>query len=76
MNINELYNAINDDYKIKMNEKEELLIVLKALNKAIHLEELLIVNALLVPLEHSLLKYKKLKPIYENIKLLIADIYY
>ena len=76
MNINELYNAINDDYKIKMNEKEELLIVLKALNKAIHIEELLIVNALLIPLEHTLNKYKKLKPIYENVKLLIADIYY
>lgn len=76
MNINELYNAINDDYKIKMNEKEELLIVLKALNKAIHLEELLLVNALLIPLEHTIVRYKKLKPIYENIKLLIADIYY
>ncbi|MBE5757747.1 MAG: hypothetical protein E7345_02310 [Clostridiales bacterium] len=76
MNINELYNAINDDYKIKMAEKEELLIVLKALNRAVHLEELLVINALLIPLEHSLNKYKKLRPIYENVKLLIADIYY
>lgn len=76
MNITELQNSINDDYKIKYNEKEELLIVLKALNKAVHLEDLLIVNALLVPLEHTLNRYKKLKPIYENIKMLIADIYY
>lgn len=76
MNITELQNAINDDYKIKYNEKEELLIVLKALNRAVHIEELLIINALLIPLEHSLNKMKKLKPIYENIKMLIADIYY
>lgn len=76
MNITELQNAINDDYKIKYNEKEEFLIVLKALNKAVHLEDLLIINALLIPLEHTLNRYKKLKPIYENIKMLIADIYY
>lgn len=76
MNIQNLQNSINDNSKIKYNEKEELLIVLKALNKAIHLEDLLIINALLVPLEHMLVKHKKLNKIYDNIKLLIADIYY
>ena len=76
MNIQNLQNSINDNVKIKYNEKEELLIVLKALNKAIHLEDLLIINALLVPLEHMLVKHKKLNKIYDNIKLLIADIYY
>lgn len=76
MTITELQNAINDDTKIKYNEKEELLIVLKALNKAVHLEELLIINALLVPLEHSIGKNKKFKNTYENLKMLIADIYY
>lgn len=76
MNIQELHNAINDDSKIKYSDKEELLIVLKALNRAVHLEELLIINALLVPLEHSIAKNKKLKSTYDNIKLLIADIYY
>ena len=40
------------------------------------MEELLIINALLIPLEHTLMKNRKLKLIYENIKLLIADIYY
>lgn len=76
MNIQELHNGINDDSKIKYNDKEELLIVLKALDRAVHLEELLIINALLVPLEHSLKKNKKLNKMYENLKLLIADIYY
>ena len=76
MNIQNLHHSINDNSKIKYNDKEELLIVLKALNKAIHLEDLLIINALLVPLEHMLVKHKKLNKIYDNIKLLIADIYY
>lgn len=72
----ELQNAINDDVKIKYVDKEELLIVLKALNRAVHLEELIIINALLVPLEHSLAKNKKCKKLYDKLKLLIADIYY
>lgn len=76
MNLTELQNLINDDYKIKYHEKEELLIVLKALNKAIHMEDLLIINALLVPLEHMITKNKKMKNTYERIKILIADIYY
>ena len=76
MNIQELQIAINDDNKIKYNDKEELLIVLKALDRAVHLEELLIINALLVPLEHSLSRNKKLSKLYENLKMLIADIYY
>ena len=76
MNINELQNSINDDYKIKYSEKEELIIVLKALTRAVKIEELLIINALLVPLERSLNKNKKYKSLYGNIKMLIADIYY
>lgn len=76
MNLTELQNLINEDGKLKYQEKEELLIVLKALNKAIHMEDLLIINALLVPLELLLVKNKKLKGTYERIKMLIADIYY
>ena len=76
MNINELQEGVNNEYKMKRTEKEELLIVIKALNRALLLEELIIINALLVPLEYSLKKYRRLKPIFENIKMLIADIYY
>ena len=76
MSISELQNAINEDVKIKFSEKEELLIVLRALTRAVKLEELLLINALLVPLEHEVPKHKKLKPIYDNIKIHIADIYY
>ena len=72
----ELQNTINEDIKVKYSDKEELLIVLKALNKAVHLEELIIINALLVPLEHMIGKNKKYKNLYDKLKLLIADIYY
>lgn len=76
LSIVELQNAINEDVKIKYLEKEELLIVLKALNRAVHLEELIVINALLVPLEHSIGKLKKYKNKYDKLKMLIADIYY
>ena len=76
MGIEELHNAINEEPRLKYSEKEELIIVLKALNRAVYLEELLIINALLVPLEHFLKKHKRLNKLYEKIKLLIADIYY
>lgn len=76
MNISELANAVNDESKMKYSEKEEIIIITKALNRAIHIEELLVINALLIPLEHMLKKYKRLRNIFENIKLLIADIYY
>jgi len=76
LSIVELQNAINEDSKIKYVEKEELLIVLKALDKAVHLEQLIIINALLIPLEHTIGKNKKYKSAYEKLKLLIADIYY
>jgi len=76
LSIVELKNAINEDVKIKYVEKEELLIILKALNQAVHLEELIIINALLIPLEHTIGKNKKYKTMYEKLKLLIADIYY
>lgn len=76
LSIVELQNAINDDVKIKYIDKEEMLIVLKALNRAVHLEELIIINALLIPLERVLGKNKKYKYIYDKLKMLIADIYY
>ena len=76
LSIVDLQNAINEDVKVKFNDKEELLIVLKALNRAVHMEELIIINALLVPLEHMIGKNKKYKHEYEKLKLLIADIYY
>lgn len=76
LSIVELQNLINDDSKLKFAQKEELLIVLKALNKAVHLEDLLIINALLVPLEYVLGKNKRYKQSYDKLKMLIADIYY
>ena len=76
LTIGEMQNAINEDIKIKFTDKEELLIVLKALSRAVHLEELIIINALLVPLEYKLGKNKKHKRLYDKLKMLIADIYY
>lgn len=76
LTIGELQNSINEDVKIKFTDKEELLIVLKALSRAVHLEELIIINALLVPLEYKLGNNKKHKKQYDKLKMLIADIYY
>ena len=76
LSIVELQNAINEDVKLKFVEKEELLIVLKALNQAVHLEQLIIINALLIPLEHTIGKNKKYRHAHEKLKMLIADIYY
>lgn len=76
LSIVELQNMINEDSKFKFSQKEELLIVLKALIKAIHVEDLLIINALLVPLEYVIGKNKKYRHVYDKLKLLIADIYY
>ncbi len=76
LTIGELQNSINEDVKIKFTDKEELLIVLKALSRAVHLQELIIINALLVPLEYKLGKNKKHKKLYDKLKMLIADIYY
>ena len=76
LSIVELQNLINDDVKLKFSQKEELLIVLKALGRAIHLEDLLIINALLVPIEYVIGKNKKYKEPYDKLKMLIADIYY
>lgn len=76
LSIEELQHMINEDNKFKFSQKEELLIVLKALNRAVHLEDLLLINALLVPLEYVLGKNKKYKDSYDKLKLLIADIYY
>lgn len=76
LSIVELQNHINEDHKLKFAQKEELLIVLKALNRAIQLEDLLIINALLVPLELTIGKNKKYKHPYDKLKMLIADIYY
>lgn len=76
LSISDLQNTINEDVKIKFEQKQELLIVLKALNKAVTIEELIIINALLIPLEHALSKNKKYKAPFDKLKMLIADIYY
>lgn len=76
LTIGELQNAVNEDVKIKFTDKEELLIVLKALSRAVHLEELIVINALLVPLEYKLGKNRNHKKLYDKLKMLIADIYY
>lgn len=76
LSITDLQNAINEDVKIKYNLKQDLLIVLKALNRAVHNEDLIIINALLIPLENIIGKNKKYKVSFDKLKMLIADIYY
>ena len=61
---------------MKNSMREEICLILKALIKAISLEQLLIINALLVHLEYTLGKNKKYKYEYNSLKESLADFYY
>ena len=76
ISVNTLYATISSDIRIKSSMREEICLVLKALNKAINLEQLLIINALLVHLEYTLGRNKKYKYEYNNLKESLADFYY
>lgn len=76
ISVNNLYTTVSSDIRMKSSMREEICLVLKALNKAISLEELLIINALLVHLEYTLGKNKKYKYEFNNLKENLADFYY
>ena len=76
ISVNTLYASISSDIKMKNTTREELCLILKALNKAIELEQLLIINALLVPLEYAIGKNKKYKYEFNDLKECLANFYY
>ena len=76
ISVNTLYASVSSDIKMKSAMREELCLILKALNKAIELEQLLIINALLVHLEYTIGKNKKYKQEYNDLKECLANFYY
>ena len=76
ISVNSLYSTISSDIRMKSSMREEICLILKALIKAISLEQLLIINALLVHLEYTLGKNKKYKYEYNSLKESLADFYY
>lgn len=74
--INELYGATDSSTKLKKDLKEEILIVIRALEDAIEIENLRIINALCIPLEYMTAKNKYLRPYYENFKNHLVEFYY
>ena len=74
--LNELYGATDSSTKLKKDIKEEILIIIRALQDAIELQNLRIINALCIPLEYLTAKNKFLRPYYENFKDDLVSFYY
>ena len=68
MALNQLYSAVKKDKKLKDDSKQELIIIIKAIKEAITIEKLIFINALVIPLEHTLVKNKNLKNYYLEFK--------
>lgn len=75
MSLNELLSVIIKS-KISYEEKEELKIIIKALFEAIEMESLIIINALVIPLEHMIGKNKQVKFYYNDFKECLVQFYY
>ena len=75
MSLNELMSVIIKS-KISYEEKEELKIIINALFEAIEMESLIIINALVIPLEHMIGKNKQVKFYYNDFKECLVQFYY
>lgn len=75
MSLNELLSVIVKS-KISYEEKEELKIIINALFEAIEMESLIIINALVIPLEHMIGKNKQVKFYYNDFKECLVQFYY
>ncbi len=75
MSLNELLSVINRS-KIDSESKEELNIIISAIFEAIQIENLNIINALIIPLEHMIGKNKQVKFYYNDFKECLVQFYY
>ena len=75
MSLNELLSVINRS-KIDSESKEELNIIINAIFEAIQIENLNIINALIIPLEHMIGKNKQVKFYYNDFKECLVQFYY
>ena len=70
-----LLEIIENDFKIKMSQKEDIIFVLKAMIYANKYEDLKILNALLVSFEHLTKKVHSIRFVYDELKQLILNYY-
>ncbi len=75
VSLSDLYSAVLKDHKIRMEQKEEVYIIINALNEATRLQNIKIINALIIPLEYVLGKNKTVKSYYNIVKDDLVDIY-
>jgi hypothetical protein len=75
MSLNELLSVINRS-KIRDEQKEELAIIINAINEAIDIENLTIINALVIPLEYMIGKNKNVKFYYNDFKECLVQFFY
>lgn len=73
--INDLCCVVKRKGKLKEEQKQEVIIIGKAMNEAIKLENFKILNALIIPLEYILGKDKMLKSYYNDVKESLVKLY-
>ena len=75
VSLSDLYSAVLNERKIKMEQKEEVYIIVSALNEAIKLQNIKIINALIIPLEYVLKKNKNVRSYYNIVQDDLCEIY-
>lgn len=75
VSLNDLYNVVLKDRRTKDEKKEELYIIVSALNEAINLENILIINALMISLEQNVGKNRAVKNYYKEVQDTLISIY-
>lgn len=74
--LNQLYAAVIKEGRLREDQRQEVVIVIKALNEAIKLENLKIINALVIPLEYQIGKIRTLRGYYDDFKECLVTFYY
>ena len=75
VSLSDLYSAVLKENRIKMEQKEEVYIIVSALNEAIRIQNIKIINALIIPLEYVLKKNKNVRPYYNVVQDDLCEIY-
>lgn len=73
--LNQLFSAVKKADKIKEEARSECIIVIKAIKEAIHLENLKIINALIIPLNYIIGKHKYLRNYFLDLQESLLEFY-
>lgn len=75
VSLSDLYSAVLKDSRVRKEQKEELYIIINALNEATRLQNIKIINALIIPLEYVIGKNKNVRSYYNIVKDDLIEIY-